>query len=255
MAKIVACYKWVIDETDIRVKDDLSIDVSRAQRKLSDYDRNTIEAAVRAAKEAGAQAVGLTFGTDKIKPSLKEALSRGLTEVYWVASDKAESADGKITANILAAAIRTIKDVSVVLCTDGSSDSFARQTAPRIAAILGWPVVTGVRQLEIAGDAATVTQARENSWETLRAPLPAVFAVLPEINPAPIPGLMAIVSAAKKPNTELKAEDLGASFETNVRTAGAKGYAMDRKNIMFTEGAMADRVRELALALRKEGVL
>jgi len=78
MPNVIACYKWVIDEADIRINQDLSVDTSRAQSKISEYDRNTIEAAVIAAKMLNGQAMGLTFGTEKSKKSTKEALSRGL---------------------------------------------------------------------------------------------------------------------------------------------------------------------------------
>src|SRR5690606_6347101 len=47
MSKIVACYKWVLDESDIRINSDLSVDFSKAKGKISDYDRNAIEAAVK----------------------------------------------------------------------------------------------------------------------------------------------------------------------------------------------------------------
>jgi electron transfer flavoprotein beta subunit len=44
MAKVIACYKWVADETDIKVNTDSTIDISKAKYKISDYDRNVIEA-------------------------------------------------------------------------------------------------------------------------------------------------------------------------------------------------------------------
>ncbi len=57
--RYVACYKWVLDEADIRVLDDLSVDMSRAKGKISDFDRSAIEAAMRVVEAAG-EGAGLT---------------------------------------------------------------------------------------------------------------------------------------------------------------------------------------------------
>ncbi|HWQ74457.1 MAG TPA: electron transfer flavoprotein subunit beta/FixA family protein [Syntrophomonas sp.] len=255
MPRIVTCYKWVLDEADIKINADLSVDTARAKRKIGDYDRNTIEAAVRVARETKRQVVGLTFGTEKCKQSLKEALARGLDEAYWISYEGADGADAKFTAKVLAAAINKIEDVDLVLCTDGSSDVFARQTASRIAAVLDWPIITAVCKLVIDGDTATVLRRTDSFMEVFKVQLPTVISVLPEINPAPLPGLSAIIGAAKKPSTELKADELDVSAETNISTNGIIGYAMNRKNILFSKGQTADRVKELVMALRKEGVL
>ena len=75
---IVACYKWVLDEQDIKVvPGSLSLDMSRAKGKISEYDKNVIEEAVLQAEKHAATVTALTFGNSKAKQSLKDALSRG----------------------------------------------------------------------------------------------------------------------------------------------------------------------------------
>ena len=45
MKKIVACYKWVVDEADIRVEGkERALNFDRVKYKISEYDRNAIEA-------------------------------------------------------------------------------------------------------------------------------------------------------------------------------------------------------------------
>lgn len=94
MSKIIACYKWVADEADIKINADLSVDIKKAKGKISDYDKNAIEAAVQTASALGGQAVTLTFGTATAKQSLKDALSRGPEEGYWINAEAAGEADG-----------------------------------------------------------------------------------------------------------------------------------------------------------------
>lgn len=256
MPTVIACYKWVVDEADIKTNADLSIDCSKAKWKISDYDKNAIEAAVRAAQATGGKAVTLTFGSTQAKASLKDALSRGPEEALLVNSPLAETADGFVTAKVLAAAIASRPDVQLVICAEGSSDAYARQTAPRIGAALDWPVITSASKISIEGDLLTAERSLGDSTETVQVQLPVVVSVLPEINPAPIPSLKAIISASKKPVTELDAAQLGvAGLEPKVRTLSLTAYVMNRKNILLSEGDAVAKVKELVVQLKKEGVL
>lgn len=255
MPKIIACYKWVADEADIRINADLSVDLSKAKGKISDYDRNVIEAAVQAAAAVGGKAVGLTFGNLKAKQSLKDALSRGLEETIYINGEEANQADGAATARALAAAIKKTADVSLVICAEGASDTYQSQTAPRLGALLDLPVITSVVKIEISGNTLTAVRKLEDCLQTVKAELPAVVAVLPEINSAPIPGLKAVLAAGKKPVTEFSPADLGVDLTPKTQVTEFKGYIMNRKNIILGEGDTADKVKALAAALRKEGVL
>ncbi|MEG0092342.1 MAG: electron transfer flavoprotein beta subunit/FixA family protein, partial [Oscillospiraceae bacterium] len=78
MPNTVACFKWVRDSQDIVIRSDLTIDMSRAGGKISEYDRNVINAASTLSKAMEGKALGVTFGDETLKPALKDALSRGL---------------------------------------------------------------------------------------------------------------------------------------------------------------------------------
>lgn len=255
MSKIIACYKWVADEADIKINPDRTVDLKKAKGKISDYDRNAIEAAVQAAGSLGGKAVSLTFGSASAKQSLKDALSRGPEEGYWINAEEAETADGAVTAKALAAAINKIGDYSLIICAEGASDTYARQTAPRLGAVLNLPVITSVVKMTFNGNSLTAVRKLEDDMETVQTELPAVIAVLPEVNEPPIPGLKAVMAAGKKPVTEYKAADLGIDFTPKNQVTAVKGYVMNRKNIIFNEGSTADRIKALAGALRKECVL
>jgi electron transfer flavoprotein beta subunit len=255
MSKIVACYKWVLDEADIRINADLSVDFSKAKGKISDYDRNAIEAAVKLAAAVGAKPVGLTFGSSKTRQSLKDALSRGLEEAFWVKAEEAENADGAVTARALAAAIKAMGDVVLVVCAEGASDTYARQTAPRIGALLDLPVVTSVLRVNIEGNTVTAVRKLDYSLETVKFELPGVISVLPEAFQPTIPGLKAVMAAGKKPVTEYDAGDLGMNPASNREVTEVKAYAQERRNIIIEGDDAAAKVAGLVANLKKEGVL
>lgn len=259
MPTIIACYKWVLDEQDIKINPgNLALDTSRAKSKISEYDRNAIEEAVLQAEKSGAAVASLTFGTPAAKQSLKDALSRGPEKAYWVNDAAAATADGFVTANILAAALKKIGAYDVILCGEGSADTYGQQVGPRVATLLGIPVITFVSALKIDGNHVTATRKIGDCTEDVTAPFPVVITVLPEINKPRIPSLKQVLGAAKKPVTEWKAADLELKAEdlaprNKIKTI--KGFVMSRKNILYKDGTPAEQVAGLVANLAKEGVL
>ncbi|MDD4600723.1 Protein FixA [bioreactor metagenome] len=259
MLNIIACYKWVLDEQDIKINPgNLALDTSRAKRKISEYDRNAIEEAVIQAGECGATVASLTFGDSTAKQSLKDALSRGPEKAYWVNDNAAQTADGFVTANVLAAALRKIDKYDIILCGEGSADSYGQQVGPRIGALLGIPAITFVSELKIEGTKVIATRKIGDCTEVATAEFPVVVTLLPEINKPRIPSLKQVLGAAKKPVTEWKASDLGLGAEDLSpvnKIKEIKGFVMSRKNVLYKEGTPAEKVAGLVASLTKEGVL
>lgn len=254
---VIVCYKWVLDEADVQIRPDHSVDFGRAKSKISDYDRNAIEAAMQCAG-AGDTVVALTYGTTTVQKSVKDVLSRGPAQACYVSDESARTADGAATAKVLAAAIRKIGAVKLVVCAEGASDTYAHEVGPRIGVLLGLPVVSNASALTIDGDLLTATRVLNDAVETVRVALPAVVTVLPQAAAAPIPGLKAVLAAGKKPVKELTLAGLGlqaAGLAPKNAVTCDQGYAMSRKNVIFKEGEVADQVRQLVDSLVKEGVL
>lgn len=258
MSKVIVCYKWVLNEEDIKINPDLSIDTSKAKGKISDYDRNAIEAAVQTAAGMGDEVIAMTFGNASAEQSLKDALSRGPAAGYLIKDEAAINADGYVTSNVLAAAIKKINDYSLIICAEGASDTYAHQVGPRIGAILNIPVISNVSSFKVEGEKIIAKRKLEDCTETVTATLPAVVTILPVVCEAPIPGLKQVLAAGKKPVTKYSAADLGLDIsviQPKSEDLGMKGYAMTRKNIIFREGDTSAKVNQLVDCLKKEGVL
>ena len=255
MSNVIVCYKWVLDEAEIKVNGDLSVDFSKAKAKLNDYDRNGIEAGVQAAKVLGGKAYGMTLCGAGGKASIKPALARGLDEGIWANVEEAADADSAVTAKALAKAVAKTEDIGLVICSEGASDTYARQIPSKIGAYLDWPVITAVQSMEINGNELIAVRRLDDCMQTVKVTLPAVVSVMPEIANAPIPNLKAIMAAGKKPVTQYSAADLDMDFTPKAAKIGVRGYVMNRKNIILKDGEAADKVAQLAAALRKEGVV
>lgn len=253
------CVKWVVAEGELRVDPVTGIvDASHVRQKVSDYDRNTIEAARIAAGTLNGELVGLTFGGPGARGALKEVLARGADRAVQVVTDGGARADGHVTANALAAQIARIGEVELVLCTEGASDTYAHETGPRIGELLGWPVVTNVRSLSVDGSRLRAIRSLGREEETVECDLPAVVTVVPEIGPAPIPGLKAVIAAGRKPTELVPLAELGLSTPaTTVRTevTSLLGYLAERKHVRIADGDAQTKVAALVAALAQQGVL
>jgi electron transfer flavoprotein beta subunit len=258
MAKILVCYKWVIDERDIRIDDDLSLDTSTARDKVSEWDLNAIEEGVQLAQELGGTVDALTYGTPQVQRSLKDVHSRGIDTIYWIGDALASGADGFVTANVLSAAIKKIGAYDLILCGEASSDSYSQQIAPRIATLLDLPAITYARSLTVAGTTVTAQRKLGAVMETATATWPAVVSVTGEINKPRVPGLRDVLAAGRKPGRELALGDLGLPAEQlKPKTAqtSVHGFVTKRKNVIFKDGDAAAKAGQLLAALKQENLV
>jgi len=259
MPKCLVCYKWTLDEKDIKIKpEDQSLDTSRAKGKISDFDRNAIEEATLIVEQQGGSVHALTYGTSAVQQSLKDVLSRGPDTVYYIADGSAEAADACVTANVLASAIRKLGSYDLILCGEGSSDLFNQQTAARLAALLGLPCVTYVERLSVEGDTVKATRKLADCTEVATVKGPVVLSVLGTINKPRIPSLKQVLGAAKKPKKEIQIADLGLSPEQLQPKSihkSVKGFVAKRKNIVYKEANAAANVGKLTSSLAAEGLL
>lgn len=90
--KIITCYKCVPDEQDIAINNaDGTLDFSKADSKISQYDLNAIEAACQLKQQLGdAQVVAMSVGGKALTNAKgrKDVLSRGPDELIVVIDDQ-----------------------------------------------------------------------------------------------------------------------------------------------------------------------
>ncbi|HCM1976179.1 TPA: electron transfer flavoprotein FixA [Salmonella enterica subsp. houtenae serovar 47:z36:-] len=211
--KIITCYKCVPDEQDIAINNaDGTLDFSKADSKISQYDLNAIEAACQLKQQLGdAQVVAMSVGGKALTNAKgrKDVLSRGPDELIVVIDDQFEQALPQHTAAALAAAAQK-SGFDLLICGDGSSDLYAQQVGLLVGEALNIPAINGVSKiLSLTDSTLTVERELEDEVETLSIPLPAVIAVSTDINPPQIPSMKAILGAAKKPVQVWSPADIG----------------------------------------------
>ncbi len=253
MPNIISCFKWVIDEAYIRTGSSGQLDVESADYKISDYDRNAIEEAVRIKEQYGGDVIAITVGSPDATKGIKNALSRGPDKAYFINDDSFVDMEPSQTAAILADVIRAEIEYDVIICGEGSSDLYARQVGPRLADKLGIPCICFAQKIEIIDNQLIVERKVEDGIEVISAPMPALVTVLPDINSPRIPGLKDTLAASKKPIVYIDREDLSGNYESKVETRGIRAASMKRSCIKFGDGAQD--ISAFVQALLKEGVI
>jgi len=253
MPDIIVCYKWVIDSADIKVapgSGELILD--RVGYRISEYDRNAIEEAVRLQEKYGGTVTAVTVGGPAAKKSLKDVLARGPEKACFIWDPAFEDLEPSQTAAILASAISSRLKYDLIICGEGSGDLYAQQVGPRLAENLGIPSAAFVNRLSIEDGQVIAERKVEEGIEVLTMPLPALVTVLPEINTPRVPGLKDTLAAAKKPVIEIKGLELG-QFSPRLQTLKVVGAKMSRQSQKF--GAEPTEIKRLVDVLVREGVI
>ena len=221
---IIVCIKQIYDVGQIRVDAASKRPITEGiARKISDFDKNALEEAVRIKEKHGGKVLALIGGA---KDAAKEALAMGADEAVIYSADS----DSLGTATILAEIIHKMK-YDLILCGEASIDEFSFQIGPRLAQALGIPVLTYARKIEPKDNEVVVERNLENRYEIAKARLPALVTVTKEINEPRIPTLLQILGASKKKITEISLEKQEAGIETLRVTA----IEMKRKEVILKD--------------------
>jgi electron transfer flavoprotein beta subunit len=253
--KIITCYKSVPDEQDITVNPgDGSLDLSRAECKISQYDLNAIEAAVQLREQvADAHIIALSVGGNALNnvKGRKDVLSRGPDELVVVIDEQLEHALPHQTAAALALAANK-QGFDLILCGDGSADLYAQQVGLLLGEVLRVPALNGIKKiLSLRADTVVVERELEDETETLTIPLPAVLCVTTDINTPQIPSMKAILSAAKKPVQVWMASDVGFGEVTALSEQRIAAPKQKERLRVIIEGDGEEQIAALAGHLRK----
>src|SRR5512139_2769649 len=148
--KILVCVKQVLDPTGITVNRKAEkVFINREEFVLEPASKAALEAA-NDLKQAGAasQVIAISVGPERVEDGLREALARGADRAIWIRS---EGGDALVIANLIAAAVRKIDEVDLIIAGRQSLDTGAGELAPRLAEALDWPQILGAAKLEADG--------------------------------------------------------------------------------------------------------
>ncbi len=256
--KIVACIKYSLDVSEVKV-DSASKELKMAgvPYKVGNIDKHVLETAVRLQEAHGGTVHAITVGPTKAKESFREALAMGLEDVTLIENLVEGQVAPEVTAVILAAAIKKLGDVDVIVCGEVSDDGFTYQVPPRLAEALNIPQISFARTVTVEDSQIVADRDLEDSVQTVSAPLPALISVMEECNTPRRPTLLEAMKAKKKPVNIWNVEaDLGLSAadlqqKAALKKVRAEGVVVHRKQQMLQGdnlNALSNELVDLLLA-------
>lgn len=265
MLRIVVCVKAVPDP---KVADKIKIDpVTKALPRsdiplvINSLDQNALEAALQLKEREEAHITVISMGPPPAGNIVKECLALGADQGILLSDPAFAGADAYATALTLAKSIENIGKPDVIFCGMASSDGATEWVGPEIAAFLGMPIVTFVRELsETLGDTWKVKADIENGYRLVQVKLPAVFTVTRGLNTPRILSFSGIIKARKKEITTWSLSDLGLSEDTvgligSPTIVSAMEPMESKRECEFIEGTIEEKVDILVNKLVEAGVI
>lgn len=245
---IVVAIKQVPDVQQIRIRNREPV-MDGVPFTIGKIDKNALEVGVQLKEASDNNLIVLSAGNEEVEETVKEALAAGADEAYLVVDNKLADMESAKIASVLAAVIKKIDDVGILLFGEGSSDNYSGQVSSRVAELLGLPQVGYASQVVLEGQIATITRQLEDGEEVLEVQMPVVVGVLGDVNEPRIPSVTQILKAGRKPKEIFELDDLNVELpvDRTVITLSTLAPETDRKKIPVSS------VGELVSALQSEG--
>ncbi|HEC11612.1 MAG TPA: hypothetical protein ENI86_18900 [Acidimicrobiales bacterium] len=145
--------------------------------QMNDYCRRAVTTAVELARAVGGTVTSFTMGPDSAVDVLREAAVCGVDRGVHLNDPGFAGSDTLATAKALVAALRHQGGFEIVVTGMNSVDADTGQVPVQTAAILGLPVLTGVRRWSLSGEVLRADLEHDDLLLEVEAPLPVVISM------------------------------------------------------------------------------
>lgn len=232
--RIVVCIKQVPDTTEVRI-DPVKGTIIRdgVPSIMNPDDKGGLEEALKLKDLYGAEVIVVTMGPPQAEAILREAYAMGVDRAILITDRKFGGADTLATSNTIAAAIRKIEDIDLIIAGRQAIDGDTAQVGPQIAEHLGLPQVSYVKEMEYNAETKSfkIKRATEDGYFLLELPTPGLVTVLAEANQPRYMNVGLIVDVFEKPIETWTFDDI----EIDPAKIGLAG-SPTKVNKSFTKG-------------------
>jgi electron transfer flavoprotein beta subunit len=240
------------DELEV---DESGTDIDRelVDMVINEFDDHALEEAVLIKEATGATVTAVGLRSDGIDQALRVAYARGADRVVVVEAGEIDAYDSRTAALAFAEAFRQLAPDLVLTGVQTPTDVFG-QTAPYLAATLGWPQASVVVGVSLADGTARVLQEYAGGrLAVLGLQLPAVVGV----QSASSPPRYVAMARLRQAMTEAGAETINVSVEAPATASKLISLARPTPQTQATmlEGDAGQVAAQIVDVLRERGVL
>ncbi len=231
---------------------------------INPFDEYAIEEAVRLKERYGDVTISvITMGPPQAEDALRDAISKGCTQGFHLCDRAFAGADTYATSYALQMGIRKIEmhtqqKVDLIICGKQTNDGDTGHVGPGIAAWLEMPNVAYVKKVEeIADGAISIWRMMEDGTDVILMKLPALIAVVKEINEPRVPSLKGKMAAKKAVIQKWTADDIAAD-KTKIGLGGSPTIVASSFNppprtggLLVTGSTPEEKAKNLVAKLRE----
>ena len=207
--KIIACIKQVAD-SEAKVKaENGQVSWGDAPLVINPFDEYAVEGALQLKEAQGGTVTALCIGPESAREALKHALAMGADDSILISDAALTALDTQGAARILAAAIKKIGGVDLVVFGRQTLDDGSGLTSAQTARILGWPMLGLTGLIKVENQSLQVERIIEEGRQIVSVKLPAVMSVVQSIGEPRYPSFMGIRKASKAEIPVWSLKDLG----------------------------------------------
>jgi electron transfer flavoprotein beta subunit len=208
---IVVCLKQVPGTTEVKINPQTNTLIRQGIKNIiNPFDTYALEEGVRLKEKHGGKVTVISMGPPQAMDMLREAVSLGADEAILLSDAAFAGADTWATAFTLAAAVKKIGPVDLVICGRQSTDGDTAQVGPEMAEFLNVPFLAYVGLIEdISAGQIRVKRMIDEGNEIIQSQMPLVMTVTKEINVPRLPSLRGILKSKSLKIPTWTVQDLG----------------------------------------------
>jgi len=258
---IVVCIKQVPDTKNVRIDPDTHTLVRQGVESIvNPFDLFAVEAALKLKDVNEAKITVITMGPPQASEALRDVMSRGVDEAILLSDRAFAGSDTWATSTTLAAAVRKMGDVDLILCGKQAIDGDTAQVGPEMATLLDIPYATFVKAIDIPDTShLKVSRQTDEGTEVWKIPKPCLLTVIKEVGEPRLPSLRHKMRAKKAQipswgiaELGLEPEEVGLSGSfTQVVRVFSPPVRDDR---VIIEGTVAEQAEQLYNLLKEAKV-
>jgi electron transfer flavoprotein beta subunit len=237
-------------------------EVARAPQVMSIFDGNALEVALklREARGAGDKVTALCLGEKSAEEILRKALAVTADEAVLLVDPAFAGLDSIGKAKVLAAAIKSMGQVDLVLAGRQAADWEAGQVGSLVAEELSWPCVAFVSRIMPDGAGLKVRRELDDGYQILQVSPPAVFTITnDDSNVMRFAKVRDVMMSSRKPIANWNAAKLGLSAadlrDTSVEMVDLYVPEQPKHAEMIDGDSAQERAQKVARRLRELNVI
>lgn len=239
---IVVCVKSVPDSEyyDTITIDPVKKTLVRAgiPTVIGGADKNALEMALRLKDKNGGTVTVVSMGPQDARTQLLEALALGTDKAVLVSDRRVAGADTLATSYTISRAIATLDKPDIILAGNDSDDSATSHVPPQLGEWLGYTHISEATDAVIEDESLIVSRKFEEGTGVYKVQMPCVIGVKRGCNEVRYANVMGVMSAKRKPFTEMTLDDLGDVDESFIGLKGSPSQCGELRTVEFGRDAV-----------------